>query len=129
MKVEDLEGAELDCFVATAIGLEAEVTEGFPGSKSVACWVHDEDHEDGIKTGTFNPDFRPSKRWQDGGPLIEEYIKGFRTGGTVADEGVRYAVIDGPMGDLKQPGNNYLEATCRAIVASVYGNEVEVNNG
>lgn len=68
MKVSELIGAELDCWVARARGREAEVIDGKATIVRVRIGFLN-----GTEEGThvIRGPYQPSTRWEDGGELIE----------------------------------------------------------
>lgn len=112
MKILELEGRELDYWVAKAINHDYWVFDG-------DNWVPGKLDGSGIAI-----EWHPSSKWEDCGPLIDTYIKGFRAGAQEWDKGLIYAIINGPYGELHTLGNDYKVTTCTAILQSVYGEEV-----
>jgi len=111
MKVSELEGAELDYWIARALG-----------------WGKWQEYPHGIYPinpveGDWGQPWMPSSEWCDGGPLIEEYQVGLDY---FASGGVEAQCLSGDPDDINPivKGSTVLEAACRAIVASVYGEEV-----
>lgn len=113
MKVSELEGAELDCFVALAVGLTPCIVGG-------RCYVEE------IGVGAFVildninrnlAKFRPTSDWSQGGPIIErERIQLWESGDWMAKVGR----LAGNLGT----GPTALVAAMRAFVASKYGDTV-----
>lgn len=102
-KVAELEGALLDAAVAMAEGLDADLVRG---------------------------GYAPSRRWHDGGPIIErERITVLAQ--VVVHSGVALNRVDetweAERGDgSRMPGQTPLIAAMRAYVASKFGDEVEL---
>jgi hypothetical protein len=70
MKVAELTGAELDCWVARARGWKAEIVDGKATIVRVRMGILSGD-DDG--TYVFRGPYQPSTNWQDGGYLIERH--------------------------------------------------------
>jgi hypothetical protein len=113
-KVSELAGAELDYWVAKALGHNVIM---FAGAPKVMDWQ---------KQGSLirgNP-FMPSTHWAQGGPLIEEHkISIERCGNPATGDTRAYAYMIGT--ELEgQYGETALEAAMRALVASHFGDTV-----
>lgn len=148
MFVKNLTGALLDYWVAKAVGVSPLALDRQPGSPY-------EIHEIiGINTGIDNTtegndhygrsvEYRPSERWDQGGPIIEReritVIDDFvdiepsglfnpelcRTQAWRALHGHKDCSHNFEYGaDIEQYGETYLIAAMRAYVASKYGDEV-----
>jgi len=127
MKVSDLQGAELDFWVAKAIGW----TEGRLGTQDrndpePRGWYGKGAGQYGIKRAYFNP----STNWAQGGPLIEKYITDIHKYG----EYKMTLYKNKPSGkwnakiyskNIVAYGPTPLIAAMRAIVTSVYGGNVD----
>lgn len=120
MKIEELIGPELDCWVAKALGMPARlVTLETSGDRHVGegqCWVPNyQGSDDGNQ-------FAPSSDWAHGGPIIErERIE--TTPRHTSERGwfANYSPVnDGAV----SVGPTPLIAAMRAYVASKYGDEV-----
>lgn len=100
-KVSDLEGAELDLWVANAASMK------------------------GADCGPSR--FNPSGRWEHGGPIIErERIATWPDGdGWTASGPNAIFGYDGPEGKAMNSGPTLLIAAMRCFVASKFGDEVE----
>lgn len=111
-KVSELEGSELDYWAVKAANPKRVELRG------KKPWVVDDDPRDGIDLP-----YKPSSFWQDGGPLIEEWqvALGPLMGGAGFEAQVWKDRLEDP-GPIQQ-GETALTAACRAIVASVYGEE------
>lgn len=117
MKVSELEDAELDYWVAKAIGKEVESEDGGK------TWFSYHDAEN--LALAIKEYWEPSSDWSQLGPLIEEYeidleAPRLREDYWSANTGEGDF---GGMGDGETP----LIAACRAIVASKYGETVDDN--
>lgn len=103
MKVSELEWDRLDYWVAKAQGWTEKLNGWLDGEgawHNKSCWD-------------------PSEDWQDCGPLIEKYIQNIEMLWDGRWEAISQADLNGYIGDTPQ------EAICRAVVASVYGDEVD----
>lgn len=125
IKTIELEGEQLDHFVAIALGWEKKLWGAIPvwfqadGEKRFRC---------------IGRDWKPSTNWQHGGPIIE------REGICVAQftneldsskkAEWRAAIVDGEgyftSLDLPFSGHTYLVAAMRCFVAFKLGKEVEL---
>ncbi|WP_429941830.1 phage protein NinX family protein [Achromobacter xylosoxidans] len=119
MKVSDLEGAELDAWVAKAHGM---VSMGYPiakGKPLTQFWGYDK--REGVHAGprVAVAKFRPSTDWSWGGPIIdsERISIQYSPGGYL----IWHAHI---LGGASRFGSTPLIAAMRAYVASKYGEEV-----
>lgn len=129
VKVSELRDAELDYFVALAEGVpkdQLEISSIMTSGQRLDCIKKDE--------GGFGWEgYMPSKRWEDGGPLLEKY----ELGCAFDRPGVWLAVrATGPNYDTslwamlrsegqETEGSTALEAICRAVVKAKFGDEVE----
>jgi hypothetical protein len=109
MKVSELDSAELDYWVAKAIGHERWVFDGDD-------WVPGKDDAVGVPV-----EWNPSRNWEDCGPLIEEWDIALSP---IQENGGWMATVTIWGKEANGRGYSALEAVCRAIVASVYGKEV-----
>lgn len=132
MKTSELEGAELDYWVAKAKGYKAALSKTHPEhgyavyEDSISCWVYvpvDEEDEDIENCWTI---FEPSWMWHEGGPIIEK--EGINTKTHVIENGIITSWKAGkewPAKELKYLcGPTLLIAAMRAYVASKFGDEV-----
>lgn len=119
MKVSELEGGTLDMLVANALGKRNCEIEN-----DGICWEHDppETSTWGRSHKVLARTFQPSSEWHDGGPLIEKYEVDVLYVGVENIGWVAIILLD--TGAVEQAGPTPLIAACRAIVASVYGEEV-----
>lgn len=124
-KVAELEGAELDYWVAKAAGFTPKI-----GSHS-SCLILEDPSEVGVvlsydlwRYGSYGYDFSPSTDWRVGGPIIA------REGIAIAHFGseckAAYVNGDGYFAsvDFRHSGPTPLIAAMRAYVASKFGGEV-----
>jgi hypothetical protein len=105
MKVSELEGAELDFWVAGAHGFSAYIAKA-------GCIL-------GVEHAPICM-YTPSTDWKQGGPIIERV-------GIELTRSIRYlniARIPGFYPELTMPGTKPLIAAMRCFVASKYGEEV-----
>ena len=118
-KVSELEGAELDYWVArveATVGQRVHIMGG-------SCYI---DPGPGLRL------FAPSTNWAQGGPLIEKYTLAlfqetvFQKGSTW-NAGMEIYCGDGNCIYMENwsIGDTPLQAICRAVVRSVFGDEVE----
>jgi hypothetical protein len=119
MKVRDLEGAELDYWVAKAEGATPTIEEWPDGPICIAK----------IRSFERVP-FRPSSVWSDGGPIIDrERIYLFPEDGWTASTRFDCGSGEGAYGadvwENKQAGPTPLIAAMRAFVASRFGEDVD----
>lgn len=125
MKVEELTGTPLDCWVARAIGWSGPIK--YRENQDTLVW-----HKDGVSLTSFFQNvksWKPSSNWSQGGPIIErEHISVVPSGAkwdAYANAG--YTGPDGQV-DSKTPiiweAPTYLVAAMRAYVASKFGDEV-----
>lgn len=129
MKVAELEGAQLDAWVARALG--------FPSSDDVPnelCgWEH-------IESESFRKDWSPSQDWGQGGPIIERegiaiakigecwsaYMSGAQGGYFSGADMIQVCAAHRySRGSAGMPGSTPLIAAMRAYVASKFGDEVD----
>lgn len=124
MKVDELDGALLDYWVACAEGYD-------PAQEQVVLYVdgtcriayHEGDDPDSL--------YNPTRSWMWGGPIIEReriHLEPF-PGGAEYPEWMAFERADGwgdPLEDspLRQYGDTALIAAMRAYVASKFGEEV-----
>jgi len=118
MKTSDLTGAELDAWVAKALGYKSDPD--FDAVKNhEGYWVGE---------GTFIAKYRfqPSTNWSQGGPLIEKYKVSIdaNAGEWLAMVDCSFGVGTGPYDAETYIGPTPLIAAMRAIVASVFGENV-----
>lgn len=118
MLVKDLIGTELDYHVAKAIGMDHPP---YLREMSVGCCMVEDMREDEDGPIRYWKAFQPSTEWAVGGPLIHEY-------------GLRLVAISDDVWESEYyDGDNYIDvhgetpliAAMRALVASVFGYEVE----
>lgn len=129
-KVADLEGAELDYWVARALGLDAEIAP-HPVVRGInACVVNWDDGPLGV-----NPiQYEPHRDWREGGPIIERLdfdLLHDPEGSRFAGVGQRGASLflpsrPGEVVTVDYLGPTYLIAAMRCVVASKFGEEVDV---
>ncbi len=133
MKVAELEGAELDYWVAKAEGKCNMEIHPDDTTKELICWeMNPPDttaHGRGYKI--FERSFRPSTEWFDGGPIIERekieiYITNHQELGEEwgANKMGRDKNKRGMWFEFISFGPIPLIAAMRAYVSSVYGGEV-----
>lgn len=125
-RVADLAGADLDAWVARALGWQLFYME--PGQLWLTLFEKPGGGEGpigSIESGAeIFDDFKPSTKWQDGGPLIEKYridLGAPTESGTFAGiwmANTEWGHINGWQGPTP------LIAAMRALVASVYGDTV-----
>lgn len=109
-KVSELEGAELDYWVAKAEKIPAHVEAG----KFPKCIRDDAEIDPGEEPGDFI--FDPSSDWDYGGPIIQKRCIGSEGESAWAwKDGVCIGYI----------GTSQLEAAMRVVVALEYGDEVD----
>lgn len=119
MKVAELEGAQLDYWVARALG--------FPGPDDVPTELCGWEH---IEGESFRKDWQPSQDWAQGGPIIEREGVTIYCSGNVISNSKWWAYInaaqtyDGLDGDYEAIGPTPLIAAMRAYVASKFGDEI-----
>jgi len=119
MKVSELEGAELDYWTAKAVGNINPRFEEEP-LRGEACLI---DVDTGFGEVVDTP-FSPSKEWAHGGPLIEEYSVSLIKVLSPQIKGRDWVASLNGNGVKRGTGETPLQAACRAIVASVYGDGV-----
>jgi len=124
LQVAELEGAELDAWVAKAEGIA-----GLVEHKGRMCWEKEWDPEgrrwdDDMMAWKLWEDYAPSHDWSDGGPIIErEHIEIGSMGAhgwqaainPLAQDGWALKWLDGP---------TPLIAAMRAYVSGKFGDEV-----
>ena len=113
MRVEDLEGAELDLWVVRALGLD-----GMVSAKDHAIYLADD--PDGLWY-----QYSPSTDWSQGGPLIEKETIELKPGNAAPYCSVWWARHPSNGWKILESGPTPLIAAMRALVASVYGDEVQ----
>jgi len=115
MKVSELQGARLDYYVAKAEGQKCKIDKVIAGLNhgQIACqvWVEPTENMHG-----YNVEYCPSSDWLQGGPLLDREIRDMH-----CDGGKMKATTHN---GVPSWGATYLEAACRAIVASKFGHEV-----
>ena len=109
IRVSELAGAKLDYWVAKAEGEEPALTSG----GMPVCVIK-------VKPAEWT--YSPSTLWEQGGPLVEKH----RVSVSWFDFGNAWISTDKKC--KVQLGQTPLEAICRAVVSSVYGEEVEDEN-
>ncbi len=110
MKVAELTGAELDYWVAKAEG------EKLPRIRKTTMGYSTVE----VLRKPIYVSFKPSTRWQQGGPLIEKYTIELRKC-LYSDN---WFALMHKAGTKEVFGETPLIAICRCIVASKYGEEV-----
>ena len=120
IKTSELEGAALDWAVGSSLGMELRVS-GYPDGEGGTEFTFAAKIPGGYKTYT------PSTDWNQGGPLIEEYLatatNGSWGGAAINASWVVTVIWKGAMTEC---GPTFLVAACRAIVAAKLGDEVDV---
>lgn len=117
MKVAELTGVMLDLWVARAIGLDDPKI--YQTSAGVDVCEHKAPGVDGFEA--IDVDFKPSEDWSDCGPLIWKYridLDGGSSEWMAGPNAINKGFYEGT-GDTPQ------QAICRAVVRSVYGDDVE----
>lgn len=114
-RVADLEGAELDLWVAKADGVDAVLSDACADGSRDAVTFYCRDH-DGILDGRC---YRPSKHWGDGGPLLEKYAIGFHPISDAEWQAEEHITC------CTGRGATPLIAAMRAFVASKFGETVD----
>lgn len=127
MKTSELEGSQLDYWVARARGIKTEnirIAPLIPGSNGNPICQVLTGYEDDPGAFSFRP-ARPSTNWLDGGPLLRQYGAGlvkvhdygneWWNSRVMLESTERLGIGEGPAP---------LIALCRAIVASAYGDDV-----
>ena len=122
MKVSELQGAELDYWVAMAEGKDAEIRPTWSIRGQPTCIIFK-----GKREGDGHYPFFPSTDWSQGGPIIEKWgiqIAPSRLGN--GWEILSWAASFRNRGALahNREGPTPLIAAMRAFVASKYGDEV-----
>ncbi|QDX29524.1 phage protein NinX family protein [Dickeya poaceiphila] len=128
VKTSELSGAALDWAVATADGHEIKYDPmDFGIGANGGYWIWgDELSDPKLKIGSFDKmGYSPSTHWKECAPLIEKY------GIWLSDDEdenrlTHIASIHPHVDNAIQRGETQLIAICRAVVASVLGEEVEV---
>lgn len=113
MKVSELSKAKLDYWVAKAVGLYPKYDK-----HSGLCRAAK------INQGHY-PIFTPSPDWSIGGKLIDEYDIWLSSYEGEDGRKVHVASVPPHINEAIQEGSTKLVAACRAIIVSVYGEEVE----
>ncbi|MCK9394206.1 MAG: DUF2591 domain-containing protein [Methylobacter sp.] len=114
--VAELEGAELDYWVAKAQGWYIEKS---VGDDHIDVWCDDNRSEYGLNPVST---YQPSTNWEQGGPIIEREIIALDPRIDNDDKLLLVHAYGGGNGS----GNTYLIAAMRCYVASKYGAFVEV---
>jgi hypothetical protein len=114
MKTADLEGFELNYWVAKAEGLTIN-------KSGRAMWISTEGVSSYL-TEHGNNSYSPSTCWAQGGPLIEKWNLDLDSGSAGCYLAGRYAIYEGFWGGV---GDTPLQAICRAVVRAAFGDEVE----
>ncbi|WP_322070970.1 phage protein NinX family protein [Paraburkholderia bannensis] len=121
MKVSELVGGDLDYWVARARRIAVTLENGVAHIERVRMGVLDGDP---IHAFVGRGPYRPSTDWMDGGPLLEEFdvdvTRVYRGEGW----GGFFNSIPYECGDPDATGPTPLIAVCRAVVMSVFGEEV-----
>lgn len=122
MKVSELEGSELDYWVAKAEHQNVIIRNGRP------VFEFDFDPERHAQEHVFGKVmkqyvwYQPSTDWAQGGPLIEKY----KISSGLEHDGRWFAEIDGyPSDSSYSDGASLLVAVCRAIVRYTFHSEVD----
>lgn len=123
IKVSELSGAALDWAVAKAEGyyLFLEVDGKW------RCEIGDKGAHDVGALGKYG--YSPSTNWNQGGPLIDRARMSFVSQGTgPEDEDGNQPILAIPAVLLYKigSGKTHLIAACRAIVATKFGDEIEI---
>lgn len=131
VKVSELESAELDYWVACAVGLNVSaigcgLVKGFPQQMPRERWFVR------VSDGALYYDFAPSSNWEQGGPLIESQFVRLEPWLWCSETGEIKQWVGGVRRPTSSPkpmygigrGNTALIAAMRAIVASAYGEYV-----
>lgn len=120
MKVEELEGALLDLWVARAEGYEAKIVGELGNAHDEFCMI------------AGRRPFMPSTDWSDGGPLIYKYALAIQPDCHMDEKdkspGIWYADDWDSVHATKYSeitGRSPLEVICRAVVRSKFGDEIE----
>lgn len=116
VKTSELIDLVLDWAVAKAVGINADISHDF--GTNHPCEIFD---------STAAGKFSPSSNWSQCGPLVNEYwIDLFQEG---TDENfIWYAKTPHLMGE-SECGDTPQIAICRAVVASLLGDEIELPEG
>lgn len=115
MKVAELEGAELDYWVARVLGYDAVLHEMWPVENRPTVVIHDPRPERKARLKVF----RPTEDWLEGGQIIENKKIGLTPYGYEWSASlIKYEY-------RKHVAKTALVAAMRALVASEFGNEVE----
>lgn len=115
MKTSELTGENLDHAVALANGWELEnygwwkIERGPNGGQ--LCYAQGHKGE-----------YQPSKKWEQGGPLLETYAVG-----VIAISDAEWAAVE-QITHCHGRGKTYLEAGMRCYVASILGEDVDIPN-
>lgn len=113
VKTARLEFGALDWCIAQVEGIKVELTPPNYGSGTSLVFV----------TGT-DPLYRPSTNWEDGGPLIEKHMVSLHCPQSTDDVWAGWVITD--KGEFCQAGDSALIAACRAIVAVMLEDTVQV---
>lgn len=118
MKVSDLSGVMLDYWVAKALG-KPNVTIGY--TRNAVETMSDE-----RVCYTSGVAFRPSRVWNDGGPIIEQELCQFSKSPPMYGPKNRIEAFLGASETLRRGavGATYLEAAMRAFVRLKFDDEV-----
>jgi hypothetical protein len=124
MKVSELEGAELDAWVAKAHGMvamERPISKGKPLTK---FWGYE--MRDGVHAGSrvAVATFKPSTDWSWGGPIIERERIRLHHRSAEIPWASQIFVNENSVMPIYGYGDTPLVAAMRAYVASKYGEEV-----
>lgn len=107
-KTSELTGAALDWAVAQVTGEEIGFGNG-------ALWLE-------FGTGDERYDqWRPSRDWGQGGPLIDKYQMEVMTSLATGRPEATFETLPN-----WEDGDTYLQAICRAVVASHFGDEIDI---
>lgn len=129
MKVSELEGIELDCWVAEAEGWQdiGKHVNCENCSNNICIESHTEFTTHGLPPD--DPQRQPipeySTNWHDGGPLIEKYDIDLIVAADKDKPNRVEAEIFGEDEIYTQYGDTALIAVCRCVVASKFGDEVK----
>lgn len=133
MKVSELTGAVLDCWVAKVEGIDVVLWTNEGPEDQAVCILKDR------RPNAYPTHFQPSTSWSQGGPLLDKYQVCIGRGQSAeypvyrelddtpipgARIELRYATARVIDTEAKYHGDDTLIAGMRAIVASVYGPNV-----
>lgn len=105
-KTSELRGPKLNCAVAKALGLDYKI-----GAYLDVFTPQGE--------GRYEIEFRPCAHWEDCGPLIRQFKIDHITW---HDNICEVSTVD----DIYSWGEDELEAICRVVVKTKFGDEVEL---